>query len=143
MGMYGDWLRRRIATSLVLLLGMPFGGSIAAAAQQADTGVQSGSASSPQVTPAPAPVNQPEDTSVSQPAPDASDRSTQAPAGTAVAPYERGIGIAASRPAGAVIAPSKQRRNRQFLIRVGLLMGAAAAVGTVVALSNASPSTPR
>jgi hypothetical protein len=62
--------------------------------------------------------------------------------GTAVAPYETGIGVAASRPAGAVIAPAKQRRTRSFVIKLGVLIGACAAVGTVVALSNASPSQP-
>lgn len=68
--------------------------------------------------------------------------SKPAPVGTAVAPYEKGVGIAASRPAGAVIAPAKQRRTRAFFIKVGLLVGAAAAVGSVVALSSASPSQP-
>jgi hypothetical protein len=67
---------------------------------------------------------------------------SQEPLGTAVAPYEKGIGIAASRPAGAVIAPAKQRRTRSFLIKVGLLVGAGVAVGTVVGLSKASPSQP-
>jgi hypothetical protein len=68
---------------------------------------------------------------------------TPAPVGTAVAPYEKGMGIAASRPAGAVIAPAKQRRTRSFVIRVGLIVGAAVAVGTVVGLSSASPSRPQ
>jgi hypothetical protein len=51
-------------------------------------------------------------------------------------------GVAASRPAGAVIAPGKQRRARSILIRVGVIVGAAVAVGTVVGLSHASPSRP-
>jgi hypothetical protein len=67
---------------------------------------------------------------------------TQAPVGTAAAPYEKGIGVAASRPAGAVIAPAKQRRTRSFWIKTGVLLGAAVAVGTVVGLSSASPSRP-
>jgi hypothetical protein len=67
---------------------------------------------------------------------------TPAPVGTAVAPYEKGIGVAASRPAGAVIAPAKQKRSRSFMIKVGVLIGAAVAVGTVVGLSVASPSRP-
>jgi hypothetical protein len=66
----------------------------------------------------------------------------QKPVGTAAAPYERTTGIAASRPAGAVIAPAKQRRARSIFIRVSIVVGAAVAVGTVVALSNASPSRP-
>jgi hypothetical protein len=65
------------------------------------------------------------------------------PVGTAAAPYEKPLGVAASRPAGVVIAPAKQRRAHSILIRVGLLVGAAAAIGTVVALSKASPSRPK
>lgn len=60
-----------------------------------------------------------------------------------MAPYEKGMGIAASRPAGAVIAPAKQRRTRSFVIKVSLIVGAAVAVGTVVGLSSASPSRPQ
>jgi hypothetical protein len=67
---------------------------------------------------------------------------TSAPLGTAVAPYEKGVGVAASRPAGAVIAPAKQKRSRSFMIKVGVLIGAAVAVGTVVGLSATSPSRP-
>jgi len=66
----------------------------------------------------------------------------QKPVGTAVAPVERSTGIAASRPAGAVIAPAKQKRARTILIRVGVVVGAAVAVGIVVGLSKASPARP-
>jgi len=64
------------------------------------------------------------------------------PVGTAAAPYEKPTGVAASRPAGAVIAPAKQRRARIILIRTAIIVGAAVAVGTVVALSKGSPSKP-
>jgi hypothetical protein len=64
------------------------------------------------------------------------------PVGTAAAPVMKSGGVAASRPAGAVIAPGKQRRARSILIRVGVIAGAAVAVGTVVALTHASPSRP-
>lgn len=64
------------------------------------------------------------------------------PVGTAAAPYEKTTGVAASRPAGAVIAPAKQRRARTMLIRVGVILGGAVAIGTVVALSHGSPSRP-
>jgi hypothetical protein len=64
------------------------------------------------------------------------------PLGTAAAPYERTLGVSASRPAGAVIAPAKQRRTRAFLIRMGVIVGACVAIGTVAALSHASPSQP-
>lgn len=64
------------------------------------------------------------------------------PVGTAAAPLPKSGGVAASRPAGAVIAPGKQRRVRAILIRVGIVVGAAVAVGTVVALSRSSPARP-
>jgi hypothetical protein len=64
------------------------------------------------------------------------------PVGIAAAPYEKTTGVAASRPAGAVIAPAKQRRARTILIRFALGVGAAVAIGTVVALSHGSPSRP-
>ncbi len=68
--------------------------------------------------------------------------STSMPLGTAVAPDEKTVGVAASRPAGAVIAPAKQRRTRSILIKVGVLLGACVALGTVLALSAGSPSRP-
>lgn len=64
------------------------------------------------------------------------------PVGTAAAPYERTTGIAASRPAGAAIAPAKQRRVRTILISLGVIAGAGIAVGSVAALSHGSPSRP-
>ena len=65
------------------------------------------------------------------------------PVGTAVAPYVKPSGIAASRPAGAAIAPAKQRRSHAFVIKVALIAGAAAAGGAVVALSAGSRSRPQ
>jgi hypothetical protein len=70
-------------------------------------------------------------------------QSPQKPIGTAAAPPEGAVGITASRPAGAVIAPAKQRRVRTILIRVGLLVGAGVALGTVLALTHATPSRPQ
>ncbi len=64
------------------------------------------------------------------------------PVGTAAAPYEKPTGVAASRPAGAVIAPAKQRRVRTILISLGVVIGAGVAIGTVAGLSKASPSRP-
>lgn len=74
-----------------------------------------------------------------QPAP---QQPSNEPLGTAAAPYEKTTGVAASRPAGAAIAPAKQKRSRSFVIKVSLLVGAAIAVGTVVGLSKGSPSRP-
>jgi hypothetical protein len=67
----------------------------------------------------------------------------QKPIGAAAAPGESAAGVTAARPAGAVIAPAKQRRVRAILIRVGLLVGAGVALGTVMALSHATPSQPQ
>ena len=67
---------------------------------------------------------------------------TQDPLGTAAAPSVKTTGVAASRPAGAAIAPAKQKRARSILIKVGVIVGAGVAIGTVVALSSASPSRP-
>lgn len=64
------------------------------------------------------------------------------PVGTAAAPVEKPTGIAGSRPAGAVIAPAKQKRQRALFIRLSVIAGAAIAVGTVVGLSEASRSRP-
>ena len=69
-------------------------------------------------------------------------RNVQKPAGTAASPIENSTGIAASKPAGVAIAPAKQKRSRSILIKVGALVGAGAALGTVMALSQASPSKP-
>jgi len=66
----------------------------------------------------------------------------QEPVGTAAAAGVETTGVAASKPAGAAIAPAKQRRTRFFLIKVSAIVGASIAVGTVVALANASPSRP-
>jgi hypothetical protein len=66
----------------------------------------------------------------------------QRPVGTAAAEAPDTTGIAASQPAGAAIAPMKQHRVRTIVIKVGAIIGAAAAVGTVVALSEATGSKP-
>lgn len=65
---------------------------------------------------------------------------TQAPSGTAAAPSVPVTGNAVSRPAGAAVAPPKQRQIRSFLIKTGLIVGIGAAVGTVAALSLSSPA---
>jgi len=66
----------------------------------------------------------------------------QEPVGTAAAESVETTGVAASKPAGAAIAPAKQRRTRSLLIKVGAIVGAGVAIGTVAALSSASPSRP-
>jgi len=61
------------------------------------------------------------------------------PSGTAAAPSVAVSGGAASKPAGVAIAPPKQRQIRSLLIKLGFLAGAGAALGTVAALTAASP----
>ncbi|MFZ0806235.1 MAG: hypothetical protein WAN03_08640, partial [Candidatus Sulfotelmatobacter sp.] len=51
-------------------------------------------------------------------------------------------GIAASQPAGVAIAPAKQHRVRTLILRTGAIIGAGVAIGTVVALTAATPSKP-
>jgi hypothetical protein len=62
------------------------------------------------------------------------------PGGTAAAPAVPVTGNAVSRPAGAAVAPPKQRQSRSFLIKLGLIAGAGVALGTVAALSLSSPA---
>jgi cytoskeletal protein RodZ len=66
----------------------------------------------------------------------------QKPVGTAVAGPPLVSGIAASQPAGVAIAPAKQHRVLTIVLRTGAIIGAAVAVGTVVALTAATPSKP-
>jgi hypothetical protein len=66
----------------------------------------------------------------------------QKPVGTAAAESSNAGGTAASQPAGVAIAPAKQHRVRTIVIRVGAVAAAAVAVGTVAALSRATPSRP-
>jgi energy-converting hydrogenase Eha subunit A len=88
--------------------------------------------------PAPAPSNQVSPNPPPQtPAPQV--QAPSEPTGTAAAEAEQPGGSAASKPAGAAIAPAKQRQVRSLLIKVGFIAGAAVALGTVYALSAASP----
>jgi hypothetical protein len=64
------------------------------------------------------------------------------PTGTAAAQRGAVSGSMLSRPAGVAIAPEKQHRTRSFLIKMGFIAGAGVALGTVAALSMASPPKP-
>jgi hypothetical protein len=64
------------------------------------------------------------------------------PQGSATAEKVSTAGGAAAKPAGVAIAPPKQHRTRSILIKVGALMAAGAAAGTVYALSRGTPSVP-
>lgn len=68
--------------------------------------------------------------------------SPQQPIGTAATGPSKVSGVAASQPSGVAVAPAKQRRARRIVLRVGAIVGAGAAVGTVIALTRATPSKP-
>ena len=74
------------------------------------------------------------------PTPTQQTQQKQEPNGTAVAPEIGTSGGAASKPAGVALAPPKQRRMTSLLFKLGILAGAGVAIGTVAALSAASPS---
>lgn len=156
------WLGRLVAVLLTALLALPAGQSGSAMAQQA---VQSGSetassavsdstsatgsvpsagagVSESELPENPSPASDQAQSETSQPAAGPSQDNAHRPVGTAAAPYEPVTGVAASRPAGAAIAPAKQRRVRTFLISLGVIAGAGIAVGSVMALSHGSPSRP-
>lgn len=70
------------------------------------------------------------------------DQKPQRPVGTAAAEAPKAKGVTAAQPSGVAIAPAKQRRVRTLVIRVGAIAAAGAAFGTVIALTEATPSRP-
>lgn len=129
-----------IAGTLALLLAVPVSGMPAAAQQAA--GQNAAPAAQQSAEPAaqeqnipPAPQPQPAQNSAGQ-------NGTPAAVGTAAAPAETNAGAAASRPAGAAIAPARQRRRHALLIRMGIVVGAGVAIGAVALLAHSSASEP-
>ena len=70
------------------------------------------------------------------------DQKLQHPVGTAAAEAPKVNGITAAQPAGMALAPAKQRRVRTIALKVGAIIGAGAALGAVIALTEATPSKP-
>jgi hypothetical protein len=149
-----NWVVRQIAACLALLMIVSSGEPGTAQAQQAAAvrhaqGDSSAIVASPE-KPDPGTTSSypdaPDAQSSQQEPPQASPEPQQGdgakPVGTAAAPYERPTGITGSRPAGAVIAPAKQRRVRTILISIGVVAAAGIAIGTVAGLSHGSPSRP-
>ena len=64
------------------------------------------------------------------------------PLGAATAGSVSTEGGGASRPAGTAIAPAQQHQVRSFLIKLGAVAAAGAAIGTVYALSKGTSSVP-
>lgn len=112
-----------ISSEMPLLANPPQSGQSSAPIQKQDDSLPD----APQAQPA-------QTSSGQQPAP--------APSGTAGAKAADVKGAPVAQPAGAAVAPVRQRGHRSLLIKVGLLAGAGIAVGTALALSERSPSRP-
>jgi hypothetical protein len=164
------WLtKRQVAGCLVIFLAAPFAKAAAQPGQDSvsarpeqgavsskgqETGSNSGSGN-PNAVPTQSETALPDAPEVaqsqsgngqsgsSQPGQERPQNDAAQPVGTAAAPYEMTTGVAASKPAGAVIAPAKQHRVRAILISVGVIVGACVALGTVAGLSHTSPSQPK
>lgn len=134
-------LRQSVAVLLVGLLSAPLGQ--AAPLQQPAPDLQSLSSNPAGSSQENAPVLESRPQSQPEQNPDQQPGNSNKPVGAATAPYEKATGVTASRPAGAVIAPAKQRRARTIFIRIAVVAGAAAAVGVVAALAHSSPSQPK
>ncbi|HUA14218.1 MAG TPA: hypothetical protein VMG31_02905 [Verrucomicrobiae bacterium] len=82
--------------------------------------------------------------SAGQPQLNQSAQSSQAqqPVGTAAAPAPTVVGNPAAAPAGVAVAPAKQRRVRIIVLKVGAIVGVAVALGTTLALAEATSSRP-
>lgn len=156
-----QWLGRPIAVLLILVMAIPASHMGSATAQQVSqtnagaTTAANGTSTSPEIAsaaesalpdnPDPAPQQSPSQNGQApapQPGSTPAQDNSHKPVGTAAAPYEPTSGIAGSRPAGAAIAPAKQRRVRTIVISLAVVAGAAIAVGSVAALSHGSPSRP-
>ncbi len=159
-----SWLERQLAICLVLSMAVPLGAAQTVSALTAPHAAGAAGATENQAprdgtltlaegtAPSPYP-NSPgtvltQTASHNQPGPEpqttqqTQGSSTSAPVGTAAAPYQKQEGVSASNPAVAAIAPGKQRRIRTYTIRIGLLVGAAIAIGVVTAASLSSPGRP-
>ncbi len=133
---------REIALYLVLFLAAPFAYAANLSPPQAVTQEPAPQTNANQL-PAPVQPVPPDTPEVKQPAQAQTPAETpSAPVGTAAAPVIRSGGNPASRPAGAAIAPAKQRRTRSYALRIGLIIGAAVAIGVVTAASLSSSSRP-
>ncbi|MGH9495340.1 MAG: hypothetical protein ACRD3B_10110 [Candidatus Sulfotelmatobacter sp.] len=119
-----------VATALTVFLILSETPLMATPQQQA---AQSDSGSSKAVDPLPE-APQPQSGEAQQPA--------QVPAGAAGAKAANPKGAPVAQPVGAAVAPAPQHNHRSLLIKIGLLVGAGVAIGTVVGMSAGSPSRP-
>jgi hypothetical protein len=105
-------------------------------ARAGDAAAQQESSSQSAAPPASQPGTSPES--------DAQDQTqkTPRPVGTAAAEAPKVSGVTAAQPSGVAIAPAKQRRVRTIVLRVGVIVGAGVALGSVIALTAGTPSKP-
>jgi len=80
-------------------------------------------------------------TTTTQPAPQEQQKPTE-PVGAAAAEKAQTAGGAASKPAGAAIAPAKQHQTRSLLFKIGAIAAGGLAAGTVYALTRGTSSKP-
>src|SRR5258708_2440241 len=118
----------------------------AVASKSAETSQQSGSPASTSLASQSQSSQTGATTQTQPPAPNQSQPPSQTqpqrPVGTAAADAPNATGIAASQPAGVAVAPAKQRRARTMVLRMGAIIGAGVAVGSVVALTAGTSSKP-
>ena len=112
--------------------------------QQSQPDKQSDQQTNPQTKQQPAQPASPQGSQQpqTQPAQQPGTSQEQQPVGTAAAPYEKPTGVPGSRPAGAAIAPAKQRRVRAIVISLAVVLAGAGAIGAVAGMSKASHSQP-
>ena len=127
-------IARTGASAPAVLAELPDSPGAELAKSQADSSQQQQQSSSQPNAQAPA-QQQPSDA-------DAQDQKLQRPVGTAAAEAPKVSGITAAQPAGVAIAPAKQKRVRTVVLKVGAIIGAGAALGAVIALTEATPSKP-
>ncbi len=93
-------------------------------------------------SPAPATSSNQAGSSSQTPADQDQTQKPQRPVGTAAAEAPTVSGVTAAQPAGVAIAPAKQHRVRTLVLKVGAMVGAGVALGTAIALTEATPSKP-
>ena len=80
-------------------------------------------------------------TTTTEPSPQ-TQKPANEPVGAAAAERVPTAGGAASKPAGAAIAPAKQHQTRSLLIKIGAIAAGGLAAGTVYALTRGTSSKP-
>src|SRR5579862_1370659 len=115
---------------------LPDSPGAARSAQDTSTPQQSSSSQTTPATGQPQPAAGTTATAPQNTASQDQEQKPQRPVGTAAAEAPRTKGVTAAQPSGVAIAPAKQHRVRTIVIKVGAIVAAGAAVGTVIALTE-------